>query len=241
MEKWKGIFPALVTPFTKDNKISEKSLEMLVEMNLQKGVKGFYVGGSTGEAFLLSADERKYILDIVANKAKGKCTLIYHIGCISTEHAIELAKHAKKIGVDAISAIPPFYYKFSLQEIFDYYTNIVNEVDLPMIVYNFPILSGVSLSAENIKELSANKRIIGIKHTSMDLYQLERMKNINKRLIIFNGHDEVFLGSLSMGADGAIGTTYNFMAERFIKIKELFEAGKQKEAQKLQKGCGACN
>jgi len=235
MTNYKGIFPALITPFTKENRINESSLQKLVKMNLDKGVTGFYVGGSSGEAFLLSLDERKYILDIVVAEAKGKCTLISHIGCICTDDAIKLGKHAEKIGVDAISSIPPFYYKFSFSEIKKYYFDIVEEVNLPMIIYNFPALSGVELTADNIKELTANSRIIGIKHTSQNLYQVERMKSGNPNIIILNGHDEVFLGGLVMGADGAIGSTYNFMAEKFIIMKKLFEEGKIAEAQKIQR------
>lgn len=235
MEKWKGIFPALLTPYTRENKISEKSLEAIVKMNLERGVKGFYIGGSTAEAFLLSAEERKYLLDIVADAAKGKCTLIYHIGCIGTDQAIELGMYAKKVGVDAISSVPPFYYPFSFEEIKNYYFDLVNAIDLPMLVYNFPALSGVTLTSDHIKELSADSRIIGVKHTSMDLYQLEQMKAANEKLILYNGHDEVCLGGLSMGADGAIGSTFNFMADRFVGIKAFYDQGKLDEARALQK------
>lgn len=134
MNKYNGIIPALITPYTKEGKINEKSLEKLVKLNLDKGVNGFYVGGSTAEAFMLSLEERKYLLDIVSDTAKGQATIINHVGCISTDEAIELAKHAEKVGADAISAIPPFYYKFSYEEIKNHYLDIVNSVNLPMII-----------------------------------------------------------------------------------------------------------
>jgi N-acetylneuraminate lyase len=233
-EKFRGIFPALVTPFRKDGKINDKALQQIVKMNLDKGVTGFYVGGSTGEAFMLTVDERKYILEVVAQEAKGKCTLISHIGCISTEQTIELGKHAAQVGVDAISAIPPFYYKFSMPEIVTHYHGIVDEIDLPMIVYNFPAASGVAMSEAVFGELLGHERIIGIKHTSYDLYQLQRLMQLHPGAIVFNGHDEVFLAGLSMGANSAIGSTYNFMAEKFISIQKLFADGKQEEAHRLQ-------
>jgi N-acetylneuraminate lyase len=234
MEKYRGIFPALVTPFTNGGKINEKALQQLVRMNLDKGVAGFYVGGSTGEAFMLTADERKYILDIVAAETNGRCTLISHIGCIGTEQTIELGKHAAQVGVDAISAIPPFYYKFSIPEIVAHYRLIVDETDLPMIVYNFPAASGVVMSEAVFGELLKHQRIIGVKHTSYDLYQMQRIMQQNPGAIVFNGHDEVFLAGLAMGAESAIGSTYNFMAEKFISIQNLFVAGKQEEAHRLQ-------
>jgi N-acetylneuraminate lyase len=230
----KGIFPALLTPYTNDNRINEKSLHKLIEFNLAKGVDGFYAGGSSAEAFLLSLEERKLILDIVADATKGKCPFIAHIGCISTDQAIELGQYAQKVGAAAISSITPFYYKFSFEEIKEYYFDIVNNVDLPMIIYNFPELSGFNLSSENVKEFIEDQRFIGIKHTSSDFYALERFKKENRDLIVYNGYDEMFLAGLSMGADGGIGSTYNFMAEKYVKIKQLFEAGDMEAAQLVQ-------
>ncbi len=233
-QKFKGIFPALITPFAPDGQIDEGALRRLVRLNLNKGVDGFYVDGSTGEAFLLSMPERKRILDVVSDEAKGKCTLIYHVGCIGTGQAIELAKHGEAIGVDAISAVPPFYYKFTFEEIKNYYFDIVNAVNLPMIIYNIPAFSGVTLTSENLKQFIENNQIIGVKHTAMDLYQLNRMKQVDPELIVYNGHDEVFLAGLAMGADGAIGSTYNFMAEKFIQINQLYHNGQINEAQLIQ-------
>lgn len=234
MKNLKGIFPALLTPFTKENKINEKALQKLVQMNIDKGVNGFYVGGSTAEAFLLSMDERKYILDIVAQEAKGKCAIISHIGCISTDQAVELGEHSKKVGVDAISSITPFYYNFSFSEIKSYYYDIVNSVNLPMIIYNFPAFSGVTLNSDNVKEFLCDQRFIGVKHTSSDFFSLERFKQIHKNVLVYNGFDEMFMAGLAMGADGGIGSTYNFMAEKFIKIKNLFDEGRVEEAREVQ-------
>ena len=235
MKNLKGIFPALLTPFTKDDKINEKALEALIKFNLSKDVNGFYVGGSTAECFLLSLDERKYVLEIVCDVVKSDAAIIAHIGNISTDQSIELAKHAEKLKVDAISSIPPFYYKFSYPEIKSYYNSIVNNVNLPMIIYNFPGFSGVVFSDENIAEFMCDSRFIGIKHTSNDYFALERVKCNFKDKLIYNGFDEMFLAGLSMGADGGIGSTYNFMAEKFLEIKRLFDIGSVLEAQSIQK------
>lgn len=235
MEKLKGIFPALITPYKDNGNINVEVLRELVRINIEKGVAGFYVGGSTAEAFLLTLDERKLILETVVETVNEECAVIAHIGCISTDQAIELAKHAKNTGVDAVSSIPPFYYNFTLEEIKGYYFDIIKSVDLPMIVYNFPSNSGVTFDSQNAKDLIQNERVVGIKHTSYDLYQMERFKEIDQDLIIFNGHDEVFLAGLAMGADSAIGSTYNFMAEKFIKIQNLYLEDKYEEAKRIQK------
>ncbi len=109
---------------------------------------------------MLTLEERKAIPEIVAAECKGEYPIISHIGCISMDQAIELGKHAEKVGVDAVSSIPPFYYKFSWQEIRGYYSDIMDNVDVPMIVYNFPAFSGIDLSSRDyirilrVKELS---------------------------------------------------------------------------------------
>ena len=234
-DKFRGIFPALLTPFDENNKVNVDVLKRLVDYNLNKGVKGFYVGGSTAEAFLLTEEERLLVMKTVSEQAKGKCTLIAHIGCISTDQAIKLAKAAKELGYDAISSVAPFYYKFSFKEIKKYYFDIVEAVDLPMLIYNFPAFSGVNLTVDNISEFLTDDRFLGVKHTSSDYFAMEQFKAAFPDKIIYNGYDETFLAGLAMGADGGIGSTYNFMAEKFIKMQELYAQNKLAEAQKLQK------
>ncbi len=224
-KNFRGVFPALLTPFAKDGSINHDELRKLVRMNLKKGVAGFYVGGSTAECFLLSPEERKSILETVVDEAAGKATIISHVGCISQDQAVDLAKHAKACGADAMSSIPPFYYNFSWEEIKSYYFGLVDQVDLPMFIYNFPGFSGVKLTVENVMTFLADNRFIGVKHTSSDYYMLERFKHARKDVIVYNGFDEMFLSGIAMGADGGVGSTYNFMAEKFIKIIALCERG----------------
>ena len=234
MEKYKGIFTALLTPFDKNNRINEKELEKLVAFNLKKGVKGFYVGGSTAEAFLLSTDERKQIMDVIKSSAPD-ATLIAHIGSIHEGEATELALHAKKTGYDVISSVAPFYYKFTFEEIKNYYFRLAEAAELPMLIYHFPAFSGVNMGINEMGQFLKDGRFLGIKYTSNDFFTLEQCKSNFPNKIIYNGFDEMFLSGLSMGADGGIGSTYNFMADKFVKIKELFEAGKIHEAQEIQK------
>ena len=238
-EKFKGIFPALLTPFDKNDRVNTQVLCELVDYNLKKGVNGFYVGGSTAEAFMLTEEERLLVMKTVSERAKGKCTLIAHIGCISTAQAIKFAKAAQEMGYDAVSSVAPFYYKFSFREIKKYYFDILNAVELPMLIYNFPAFSGVNLTIDNIKEFLNDERIIGVKHTSNDYFALEQFKTAFPGKVMYNGYDEMFLAGLSMGADGAIGSTFNFMAEKFIKIRQLFLQNDVEGAQKIQREANA--
>lgn len=234
-EKLHGIFPALVTPYAENGTINRSSIRKIVELNLRKGVQGFYACGSTGEAFLLTQEERKTVLEAVVESVAGRAAVIAHIGNIGTDAALSLARHAKEVGADAISSIPPFYYGFRIQEVKRYYLDLVEETGLPLLVYNFPALTGVTLDARNAGDLLEHPLIAGVKHTSMDLYQLERMKQLRRDLVVFNGYDEVFLAGLAMGADGAIGSTFNVIAGHFIAIERSYREQRMLEAARLQK------
>jgi len=235
MNNLKGIFPALLTPFDRQDKINEPVLRQIVKLGITQKADGFYVGGSTAETFLLTIDERKLILEIVIDELHGKLPVIAHIGCISTSQAIDLAKHAQSCGVDAISSVAPFYYQFSFDEIKNYYLDIMDSCSLPMIIYYIPGFSGINLNSEQIGELISDKRVAGFKFTSSDYYTMERIKNLRSDLIIYNGFDEMFLAGLCMGADGGIGSTYNFMADRFVRILELYKKGDMSAALDEQK------
>ncbi|MET3505739.1 N-acetylneuraminate lyase [Halalkalibacter oceani] len=234
MNHFDGVIPALVTPFTREGKINDRVLRQIIEMNLEKGVTGFYVGGSTGEALLLSQEERKYIVDIVSDETRGKAKLIAQIGSFATKHAIELAEHAEKAGVEAISSVPPFYYQFKQDELKAYYHDLVKAVELPMILYHVPSLAGVSLTAESIRELFQGTQIVGIKHTSYDLLHLQLLLDTYPNKVIINGHDELYLASLTVGCQSSIGSTFNFMAEKFLLIDRLYKEGKIEEARSIQ-------
>ncbi|MBE6812377.1 MAG: N-acetylneuraminate lyase [Ruminococcaceae bacterium] len=233
--KFHGVFPALLTPYDKNGFVNCETIEALVEHNLKKGVTGFYVGGSTSEAFLLSMDERKTILETAVKAAAGKATIIAHVGCVSTEHTAELARHAAKVGADAVSAVPPFYYGFSFNEIKNHYMTLADESGLPVIIYNFVANGGSKLSQENFEVFLKDPRFLGVKHTSADMFLLERLKGMRDDVVVFNGFDEMFISGLAAGADGGIGSTYNFMAEKFVKIETLFRANKIDEAREEQK------
>ena len=230
----KGIFTALLTPFDDDNKINKAALEQLVRHNIKLGVQGFYVGGSTAEAFLLTTEERKQVMQIV-KEAAPEVKLIAHIGSVSEDEALELSLYAKELGYDAISSVAPFYYKFSFEEIKNYYFRLAEKSGMPMIVYHFPAFSGVSMGVKEISTFLDREEFIGIKFTSNDFFTLEQVRAKYPDKLIYNGYDEMFLAGVSMGADGGIGSTYNFMADKFVKIHELFKNQQIAEAQKLQK------
>lgn len=234
LDIFKGIFPALLTPFDENNQVNEKELRRLIRYNLDQGAKGFYVCGSTAEVFLLTDEERRLIYRTVADEAKGNCTLIAHVGAVSTDQAVRYARYAEELGYDAVSAVAPFYYKFSFEQIRSYYFAIADAVRLPVIIYNFPSFSGVNLTLPQIETFLKDDRFIGIKHTSSDYFMLEQIKMHYPNKVVYNGYDEMFLAGVTMGADGGIGSTYNFMTDKFIRIQAYVKQGELKKAQEIQ-------
>jgi N-acetylneuraminate lyase len=234
----RGVMPALLTPFDAQQNIDQASLRRLVRFNIEQGVDGLYVGGSTGEAFVQSLSEREEVLEIVAEEGKGKLTLIAHVGCVSTAESQQLAAAAQRYGFDAVSAVTPFYYPFSFEEHCDHYRAIIDSADgIPMVVYNIPALSGVKLTLDQINHLVTLPGVGALKQTSGDLYQMEQIRRAHPDLVLYNGYDEIFASGLLAGADGGIGSTYNIMAWRYLGIAQALKAGDIAKAQQLQHEC----
>lgn len=233
-EKFSGIFPALVTPFDKDGKINYDSLKELMDYNIKKGVKGFYVCGTSGEVFKLSHEERKEYYKKCAEFNCGRATLIGHIGSLDLNCVLEYAKICEEYKYDAISSVTPFYFSYTKDNIIEYYEKIAKASTLPLIIYHIPLRSGINLGFDAFKRLLDNKNIIGMKFTSNDYYTFERIRNAYPDKILFNGFDEMLICGLVNGADGAIGTTYNVASEMFIDIYNLSKENKYKEAAEIQ-------
>lgn len=230
-----GVVPATITPFTPDEKINAPAMLDLMRWNCGQGVDSFFIGGSSAECFLLSPEERKEAFRIAAD-LRDAAYLIAHVGAISTREAEDYARCAVRLGYDAVAATPPFYYGYGSKEICSYYYDIAQAAGKPVILYNFPGNTGKNLDLDDpdyIKLLQSGT-ILGIKHTNQIVYQLERLKHINPELIMMNGFDETMVAGLALGADGSIGSTFNFMYPHYRKIYDAFKARRLEEALALQ-------
>ena len=231
----RGIFSALLVSYNEDGSINEKGVREIIRHNIDNmKVDGLYVGGSTGENFMISTEEKKRIFEIAKDEAKDEIKLIAQVGTINVYESVELAKFATALGYDAISAVTPFYYKFSFNEIKDYYNTIINSVDNRLIIYSIPFLTGVDMSVEQFGELFENEKIIGVKFTAADFYLLERLRKAYPNHLIYAGFDEMMLPATVLGVDGAIGSTFNVNGIRARQIFDLARKGKIEEARQIQ-------
>ncbi|MNZ86995.1 N-acetylneuraminate lyase [compost metagenome] len=175
------------------------------------------------------------MLTYAADRLRGKMTLIAHVGAPSTRDSIELAKHAAELGYDALSAIPPIYFKLPDSAVFKYWTDIMDATPLGFIIYNIPQTTGYNLTTSMLEKMLGNEKVIGVKNSSMPTMDIERFKRTGgSRLVVFNGPDEQFVAGRLMGADGGIGGTYAAMPELFLLADTFVKEGRFEEATRIQ-------
>ncbi|GIO19588.1 N-acetylneuraminate lyase [Oceanobacillus oncorhynchi subsp. incaldanensis] len=231
----KGIFSALLVPFDEEGKVEEKGLREIVRQNIDvQKVDGLYVNGSSGENFMLSLEQKKFIFKTVKEEAKSDVKLIAQVGSINLDEAVELGQYATELGYDSLSAVTPFYYPFGFEEIKNYYETIIEKTNNNMIIYAIPALTGVSISTAQFEELFENKKVIGVKFTDSNLFLLERLRNKFPDKLIYSGFDEMLIYGAISGVDGAIGSTYNVNGQRAKQIVELCQQDKVSEAYEIQ-------
>lgn len=234
-EDLKGLISALLVPYNEDGTVNEAGLRQIIRHNIENmKIDGLYVGGSSGENFMLDTDTKKQIFDIAKDEVKDEVLLIAQVGGTNLYEAIELGQYATELGYNAISAVTPFYYKFSFEEVKQYYFDLVDKVDNRLIVYSIPALTGVEIGVSQFMELFENDKIIGVKFTAADFFLLERLRKAAPDHLIYSGFDEMLLPAVINNVDGAIGSTYNVNGLRSRKIMELAQEGNIKEALSIQ-------
>ncbi len=236
LEKYRGVFPAFYACYDEAGRISPERVQSLTNYFIQKGIKGVYVNGSSGECIYQSVEDRKTVLENVMKAAKGKLTVIAHVACNNTEDSMELARHAESLHVDAIAAIPPIYFHLPEYAIAKYWNDISAAApSTDFIIYNIPQLAGVALTLPLFREMLKNPRVIGVKNSSMPVQDIQMfMDEGGEDCMIFNGPDEQFISGRAMGAQAGIGGTYGVMPELFLKMDALVESGALKEARRIQ-------
>ncbi|MDH5636542.1 MAG: 4-hydroxy-tetrahydrodipicolinate synthase, partial [Candidatus Bathyarchaeota archaeon] len=235
MFKPKGILPALVTPFTDDGKeLSEDRLRNLVNHCIELGVSGVVPCGTTGEFVNLTVDEKKRLIDIVVDEVNGRVVVVAGTGASGTDQALELTKYAKDAGADAALIVTPFYLKPTDRGIYEHFSTVATEVDLPIILYNIPQCTGVWLTWQMVEDLAEIPNIVGLKDSSGELkYILAVLEKVRDKINVMCGYDEVVLPALAAGASGAILASANVIPDFWVDIYDSVQKGSLKKAREL--------
>ena len=236
-----GLYAASITAYDAAGGIDAAALQAVMRRNLAEGAAGFFVGGSSGECFLLTEAERIQVFEAGA-ALRGQANLIAHVGAIGTAEAVRYAKAAMALGYDFCAATAPFYYGFGPREVCDYYYAIAEAAGAPVLIYNFPgnTHRQFDVADPDTIALFRSGAILGVKQTNYDLFQMERILNLNPDLIAFDGYDETMVAGQALGAIGSIGSTFNMMLPHYKKIFTLFEAGDRAGALALQHKANNC-
>ncbi len=239
IRKYQGVIPAFYACYDDNGNISPERVEAYTRWLVEKGVKGIYVGGSSGECIYQSVEDRKITLEHAVKAAEGKLTIIAHIAANSTKDSMELAAHAESLGVDAIASIPPIYFKLPEHAVAKYWNDISSAApNTDFIIYNIPQLAGIALTGSLLDEMLKNPKLIGVKNSSMAAMDIQIFKDKGtaggRDFVVFNGPDEQFISGLLIGADGGIGGTYSCMPELFLKLWDLHFANEHETARALQ-------
>lgn len=220
---FRGVIPAAVSVFDRNEEPDEQGTRDLIRHLLSYDIGGLYLTGSTGEAFLMDPQERMRQLEVVMEEVGDKVPVVVHVGAMSTRASIELAKHAQRLGAAGVSSVPPFYFKYSTQQIYQYYKDVAEATDLPMVVYNIP-LAGM-MTVEQIIRLSQIENVRGVKYTGTALYEvLQIREGCKPGFQIYGGCDELGSSNISLGVDGIIGSFYNVIPDLYLRIWQAVKA-----------------
>jgi 4-hydroxy-tetrahydrodipicolinate synthase len=230
-----GVIPAIATPFHEDYKINEKELRRLIRFYVDSGVHCILVGGSTGEYNLLTKEERKSIIKISVEEAAGVVPIMAGTGYNSTYETIELSYFAKEVGADCAMVITPYYPKTTQEGLFYHYKEIAENIDIPIIIYNWPAGTGVSISVDVVRNLSKIPNIVGIKNTSSqeETNLFIQITQNQEDFSVVTGLETLLLPTLACGGAGGIGVTYGIIPKQSVRLYDLILDNKFDEAKKL--------
>ncbi len=230
---FKGSMVALVTPF-KDGKIDEKALKDLVEFHIRSGTTALVPCGTTGESATLSYEEHDKVIELTIQFAKKRIPVIAGTGSNSTEEAIMLTKHAKKVGADASLQVSPYYNRPTQKGLYLHFKAIAEAVDMPIILYNIASRTGVNIEPETFVKLAEVKNIIGVKEASGSLEQMSRIRKLcPKDFLLISGDDALTLPVMAIGGVGIISVVANIIPKDVADMCAAFEKGDIKKAEEL--------
>ena len=232
--KFEGIIPALVTPLDENENIKCDVLTKMLEDFISDGADGFYIAGATGEGLALRPEQRRILAEESVRVVNHRKPCIIQVASTDFYEAIALAKHAESIGAEGISATAPLFFEYDTDAVYEYYKALANAVHIPLMIYYNPN-AGFAMDAKFAARAAEVDNITAIKWTSPNYFQMMELKRLTRgKMNIINGPDQMLLMGLNAGADGGIGTTYNYMLEYYRGIYDSFKRGDRDTAYAYQ-------
>lgn len=235
MGLFKGSGVAIVTPFTKDNKVDFATLSEMLEFHVENKTDAIIICGTTGESATLNDKEHKSAIEYTVEVIKGRIPVIAGTGSNDTAYAIEMSKHAEQVGADGLLVVTPYYNKATDKGLIMHFNAIADSVNIPIILYNVPSRTGVNMKASVVAELSKHKNIRGVKEASGDLGLAGEIARLcPDDFAIYSGNDDMIVPLLSIGAVGVISVVANILPLETHNIVMDYLNGETEKARQLQ-------
>ncbi len=233
MGKFRGVYPAIITPMKPDGEVDYQTFRKVMESNIRAGVHGFWVAGGTGESILLTEEENQRIAEAAADQNQGRVKNIMHIGAATTAQAIRQAEAAVEAGVEAICAVPPFFYHGSDSEVVEYYRAVGAATDLPLFIYNLPKATGVEITPALAHEIQkCVPQLAGLKHSAPDFWNISEF--VKMGLDCFTGSGRLMVSALTLGAVGTIDGPLCAAPELWVDAYNAYQSGNIEDAEAAQ-------
>lgn len=236
MSEIKGIITPIITPMNADESINKEELVNQVNRLIENGVHGIFCFGTNGEGYILSHEEKLEVLKIVIDTTAKRVPVYAGTGCISTSETIELSQEAEALGADVLSIVTPYFAALSQDELIEHYTTIAENVNIPIVLYNIPARTNVSIAPNTVKVLSEVDNIVGVKDSSGNfdniLQYIELTKD--KGFIVLSGNDSLIHWTLHAGGAGGIAGCSNVYPQTMVAIYENFVSGDMEKSREAQ-------
>ncbi|OCA79488.1 dihydrodipicolinate synthase family protein [Chryseobacterium contaminans] len=228
---WEGIYPAVLTPFTKEGKIDFEMFTINTEAQIKAGVHGIILAGTLGEASTLETEEKFELLQYAKKITQGRIPVILNLSENTTQNAVNFAQKAKELGADGLMLLPPMRYKADSREVVEYFKAVATATDLPILIYNNPVDYGIYVTLEMFDELIEYPTIQAVKESTRDLANVTRMINrFGKRIKILGGVDTICLETLMLGADGLVAGLVDAFPNETMAMYNYAKAGEYDKA-----------
>ena len=229
--EWKGVFPALLTPFDANDQVDLAMYEKNLNAQVDAGIHGIIIGGSLGEASTLTIEEKELLVKFSVKKLAGKIPVIMNIAEGSTREAVRQAALAKEWGADGLMLLPPMRYKADDRETVEFFKAVASSTDLPVMIYNNPVDYKIDVTLDMFAELAALPNINAIKESTRDVTNITRLRNrFGTRFAILCGVDPLTVEELALGADGLVAGLVDAFPKETVVMYNLVKAGKMEEA-----------